>query len=111
MAELVAGAREARRGFEPGGADGERAMAYLREGAGQAVWVYVEAHTGGRNVWFPPEELAALRWTMNTYLELYAACHGRDIDAAFTVREAAELLLDTENIRDVAQLLTGVPER
>ena len=36
---------------------------------------------------------------------------GVDIDAGFTVRTAAELLLETRNVRDVAQLLTDVPER
>jgi hypothetical protein len=48
---------------------------------------------------------------MNTYLELYAACYGADIDASFAVTEAAELLVDTHNIHDVATMLTHVPER
>ncbi|WP_436934884.1 hypothetical protein [Halovenus marina] len=88
-----------------------KAMSYLREGAGPAVSLYVEARTGGLMVHFPPDEYNALENAMNDWLELYAACYGVDIDAAFTVREAAELLVDTHNIKDVAQILTGVPER
>jgi hypothetical protein len=87
------------------------AMTYLRQGAGPAVSLYVEARTGGLMVHFPPEEYEALESAMNDWLELYAACYGYDVVAEFTVREAAELLLDTENIRDVAQVLTDVPER
>jgi len=89
----------------------EQAMTYLREGAGPAVSLYVEARTGGLMVHFPPEEYRALENAMNDYLELYAACYGVDVTAEYTVREAAELLVDTHNIRDVAQILTGVPDR
>jgi hypothetical protein len=110
VAALLERAREDRTEFDPD-AGPERALAYLRDGAGQAVWVYVEARTGGRTVWLPPAELAALRWAMNSWLELYAACHGREVDAAFSVRGAAELLLDTRNVVDLARILTGVPER
>jgi hypothetical protein len=48
---------------------------------------------------------------MNDWLELYAACYGTDLDAAFTVREAAEILVRTENVRHTAEVLTKVPER
>lgn len=89
----------------------DRAMAYLREGAGPAISLYVEARTGGTMVHFPPSEYRALEGAMNEWLELYAECYGYDITASFTVREAAELLVDTHNVKDVAQLLTGVPER
>jgi len=91
--------------------DEERAMGYLREGAGPAVSLYVEARTGGNMVHFPPDEYHALEGAMNDYLELYAACYGVDVTADYVLREAAELLIDTHNIRDVAQILTGVPER
>lgn len=87
----------------------DRAMAFLREGVGPAVSLYVEARTGGRMVHFPPAEYHALEGAMNTWLELYAACYGVDVDADWTVREAAELLVDTHNIRDVAVMLTHVP--
>jgi hypothetical protein len=48
---------------------------------------------------------------MNDWFELYAACYGVDVDSDVALREAAELLIDTHNIKDVAQILTGVPER
>ncbi len=91
--------------------DEERAMAYLREGAGPAVSLYVEARTGELSVHFPPDKYRALESAMNDWFELYAACYGVDLRAEFTVREAAQLLVDTHNIGDVAQILTGVPER
>lgn len=84
---------------------------YLREGAGRAIWLYVEGRTGGRMVQFSPAELEALERAMNDWLECYAVSHGVDIEAEFTVREAAELLLETRNVVDTAELLTGVPER
>lgn len=97
--------------FDPDAASPHEASDYLREGAGQAIWLYVEARTGGRLVPFEEAEFAALERAMNAWLECYAACHGVDVDAEFTVREAAELLLETRNVYDVAQLLTQVPER
>ncbi|MFC7057100.1 hypothetical protein [Halovenus salina] len=48
---------------------------------------------------------------MNDWLALYTACYGVDTEPDVTLRVAAELLVDTHNIRDVAQILTGVPER
>ena len=99
--------------FEPPAStpDTEQAMEYLREGAGPAISLYVEARTGGMMVHFPPDEYQALEGAMNDWLELYAACYGVDTTAEYTVREAAELLVDTHNIKDVAQILTGVPDR
>jgi hypothetical protein len=88
----------------------DRAMALLRDGAGPVVSLYVEARTGGQMVHFPPAEYHALEGAMNTYLDLYTACYGVDVDADWTLREAAELLIDTQNIRDVAVMLTHVPE-
>lgn len=91
--------------------DEARALELLREGFGQAVWVYVEAHTGGRNREFNRTERAVLQRAMNDWLELYARCYGVELDAAFTVREAAELLIETRNVYQTAQLLTRIPER
>jgi hypothetical protein len=34
-----------------------------------------------------------------------------DLAPEFQLREAAQLLVDTHNIKDVAQILTGVPEQ
>jgi len=89
----------------------EQAMAYLREGAGPAISVYIEARTGGQMVQFPPDRYRALEAAMNDWLGLYAACYGVEMSPEYALREAAELLLDTHNIKDVAQILTGVPER
>ena len=91
--------------------DEQQAMTYLRDGVGPAVSLYTEARTGGMMVHFPPDEYHALEGAMNDWLQLYAACYGVDIQAEFVVREAAQLLIDTHNIKDVAQLLTGVPDR
>lgn len=88
----------------------EQAMRFLREGAGPAVSLYVEARTGGQMVHFPPAEYHALEDAMNTWFELYAACYGVDVEADWAIREAAELLVDTHNIKDVAVMLTHVPE-
>ncbi len=111
--ELAETATEDCAAFEPPQSppDAEKAMEYLREGAGPAISLYVEARTGGLMVHFPPEEHHALEGAMNDWLELYAACYGVDITAEYALREAAELLIDTHNIKDVAQILTGVPER
>jgi hypothetical protein len=92
-------------------ANPENAREYLREGAGQAIGCYVEARTGGRLVAFSEAEFAAIERAMNDWLECYARCHGVELEAEFTVRQAAELLLETRNVVDTAQLLTGVPER
>lgn len=88
----------------------ERAMEYLREGVGPAVMVYVDART---DEWhrFDPEAFDRLEGAMNSWLELYAACYGVDIEAEFTIRKAAEALLETHNVHDVAQVLTHVPDR
>lgn len=90
--------------------DEDRAMQFLREGVGPAVMVYVDART---NDWhrFDPDDFERLEGAMNTWLELYAACYGVDIDAEFTIRKAAEALLETHNVHDVAQVLTHVPSR
>lgn len=91
--------------------DEQRATELLREGFGPAVWVYVEGHTGGRNRQFGRAELALLERAMNDWLELYARCYGVELDAHFSVREAAKLLVETRNVRETAQLLTRVPKR
>jgi len=109
---LAADARTDRESFDPpeDPPDEERAMGYLREGFGEAVAVYVDARSGEWDR-FDTDEFADLEVAMNTYLELYAACYGVDYDADFTVREAAEALIDTHNVVDVARVLTGVPDR
>ena len=85
-------------------------MNYLREGAGPAISLFVEARTGQHMIQFQTDAYNALEAAMNDWLELYAACYGRDIEADYALREAAQLLLDTHNIKDVAEVLTKVPE-
>ncbi|MFC7134920.1 MULTISPECIES: hypothetical protein [Salinibaculum] len=89
--------------------DEQQAMDYLREGAGPAISLFVEARTGQHNVQFQPDAYRALEQSMNDWLELYAACYGVDMDAEYALRKAAQLLIDTENIKDVAVVLTSVP--
>lgn len=111
IAALERRAERDREAFVPETAAPAHAEAYLREGAGPAIWLYVEARTGGRLVPFSEAEFDALEGAMNDWLELYARCHGVSLEAEFTVREAAEALVETRNVYDVAQLLTRVPER
>ena len=113
IAALERRAERDRAALEAGATDPEPtdAAGYLREGAGRAIWLYVEGRTGGRMVPFSPAELEALENAMNAWLECYTRCYGVDLEAAFTVREAAQLLLQTRNVDDVGQLLTGVPSR
>jgi len=90
--------------------DEEQAMDYLREGAGPAISLFVEARTGQHMIRFPPDAYRALEAAMNDWLELYAACYGVEMEADFALRKAAELLIDTRNIKDVAEVLTKVPD-
>jgi hypothetical protein len=91
--------------------DEDRAMAFLREGAGPAIMVYVDARTGDDWTRFPPVEHSLLERALNDFLELYTRCYGYEVDCEFSVREAAETLLETHNVADTAQVLTKVPPR
>jgi hypothetical protein len=107
-------ARRVRERFEPpeDPPDEQRALEFLREGLGPLVATYVEARTGGgEQVAFSEVEFTLLQRALNDWLELYARCYGVTLDAEFTVREAAELLVETHNVRDVARMLTKVPGR
>ncbi|AFK20421.1 hypothetical protein E6P09_13055 [Haloferax mediterranei ATCC 33500] len=111
--DLAAEARQARETFDPpdeSTAD-ERALECARDGVGPVVSLYIEARTGGRMVEFTETEFQLLHRTLNDWLTLYARCYEVDLDADFTIREAAEVLLKTHNVRDTAQLLTCVPAR
>ena len=112
IADLSRRARRDRERFEPPSdlPDEETALGFLLDGVAEVVGLYVEARTG-EFVRFDDEEFAALERAMNEWLELYAECYGVDLEAEFTVREAAELLVDTHSIRETALLLTGVPDR
>jgi hypothetical protein len=97
--------------IDPGEPDEERAMSLLREGLGPTVSLYCEARTGDSMDRFSKAEFDRLEDAVDDWLAAYAACYGVEIEADYSVRAAAELLVETRNVRDVAQLLTGVPER
>jgi len=89
--------------------DEERAMGYLREGVGPAISVYVEGRTGDDLAAFSEVEVSLLEDALRTWLGLYARCHGVERDVDVSIRQAAELLVDTRNVADTAALLTRVP--
>lgn len=91
--------------------DEEQALEYLREGVGPAVSIYVEGRTGGELAAFTDVEFSLLERSMNNWLSLYAQCYGVQLDADFSIREAATVLLDTRNVVDTAQVLTRIPDR
>jgi hypothetical protein len=111
--DLAARAERDRETFDPpeNPPDEERAMEFLREGLGPLVALYLEAHTAEWDVEFSGAELAQFHRATNDWLVLYARCHGVPMDPDTTIRKAAELLVETHNIRDTAQLLTHVPPR
>ena len=106
---LLERAREEERTFEAPADPDDRALTYLREGLWPVLERYIEVRSNGERL--SRAEHDALERALNAWLELYARCYGVEIDAAFTVREVAELFVDTHNVRDTAQLLTHVPAR
>ncbi|MFB6111072.1 MAG: hypothetical protein ABEJ35_00890 [Halobacteriaceae archaeon] len=87
----------------------EAALDVLRDSFWPAVEVYIDARTEG--VRLEPAEQATLDDAVEAALATYAAHYGYEIDPTVPVREAAETFLDTHDLRDTAQLLTGVPSR
>jgi sulfur carrier protein ThiS len=88
----------------------ERAMEYLRNGFGPTVWCYVDARTGSKEP-LSESQMTLLDRGTNDWLTVYARCYGTEIDLSVSVRLAAEVLIETRNVRDTAQLLTDVPPR
>lgn len=109
IARLRERARREREGFDQPGDPDDRAMEYLRTGVGPAVAVYCESHTGG-----PPavtgEDLERLQAAFDDWLALYARCYGVDLEGSYPIRTAAEVFVDTHDVVDVAEVLTGVPD-
>jgi|AntRauTorcE11898_2_1112593.scaffolds.fasta_scaffold28455_3 hypothetical protein len=103
-------ARAARERFDPptDPPDRERALAFARDGVGEAAAIYIDARMERSWVYFETDAFDALETALNAYLELFAACHGVDRDPDVTVRTAAETLLDTHDAVDTAAVLTGV---
>ncbi|MFC7018987.1 MULTISPECIES: hypothetical protein [Haloarcula] len=111
IASLERRAEAVRASFDPDPPDDERAMDLVRDGFGPTVSLYCEARTGDSWVRFDDDAFTRLEGVMNDWLDLYAACYGVGLDGTYGIREAAELLVDTHNARDTAQVLTGVPDR
>lgn len=113
IADLADRAREERESFDPPTSPPaeERGLEYLREGLGPTIAVYLRARTGDEHVRLSEVELSMLQAAVNDWLALYLRCYGSSRDPDVTVREAAELLVETHNVRDTAQLLTHVPPR
>lgn len=105
--DLLARAREAESAFEPPEDPEERALEYCTDGLWPVLAVYVDRRGAGAPLDQPHHD--RLETALNVWLTLYARCYGEDIAVDASVREAAELFVDTHNVRDVAQLLTGVP--
>ncbi|EMA42181.1 hypothetical protein C448_11641 [Halococcus morrhuae DSM 1307] len=111
--ELAARAARDRATFEPpeNPPDEERAMAFLREGLGPLVVLYLDARTADQGVAFSGDELAQFHRATNDWLALYARCYGVAMEPDATIRKAAEVLIQTDDIQATAQLLTQVPPR
>ncbi|WP_248517516.1 hypothetical protein [Salinarchaeum laminariae] len=107
--DLAEIAEEARDAFETPDVPELRAMAYCRHGLWPVLAVYVDRRGAHAQLGNPHHD--RLEAALNTWLELYARCYGEEMSVDFSVREAAELFVSTHNVRDVAQLLTDVPER
>ena len=112
--ELAVSVREEREAFEPPSDPDEAdecAKRYCREGIGPTIMVYVEGRAGDELVAFEADAFARLERTLNGWLALYARCYGVDADPDVTIREAAEVFVDTHSAKHTAEILTGVPER
>ncbi|MFT4891287.1 MAG: hypothetical protein ACI9YT_002214 [Halobacteriales archaeon] len=112
--ELAERVREEWESFEPPDDPDEAddcAKRLCREGVGPTILVYVEGRAGDELVAFGEETFDRLEGTLNEWLALYARCYGVDADPDVTVREAAEVFVDTHSAMHTAQILTGVPER
>ncbi|WP_135303146.1 hypothetical protein [Haloarcula amylovorans] len=107
---LAREAEETAESLDPDPPDDARAMDLVREGVGPTVALYCEARTGGTWVRFDDETFGRLETALNRWLDCYAACYGVSLDGSYSVRTAAELLVDTHDAAAVATTLTGVPE-
>lgn len=109
---LAAAARATREGTAVAGdPDPERAVELARDGLGSVVACYVEARTSDDPPRFSAREHRLLQRTTRDWLTCYARRLGVDHDSDATVRTAAELLLATNDVVEVARRLTGVRAR
>ncbi len=82
----------------------------LQAGLGRAVGLYILLRTGDRHYPFSAEEYERLEGAMQTFLERYARWYGTDIESSATLRAAAKTLLETNDLRETAAMLTGVTD-
>lgn len=111
LSRLERRAETVTRELDPDPPDEARALELLREGVGPTVSIYCSARTGEPVTRFEPDEFERLQATFDQWLSLYGACYGVSLDGTYSIRTAAQLLVDTHDIHDVATVLTGVPER
>jgi hypothetical protein len=83
----------------------------LRLGVGPTVALYCEARTGGEPHRFDRRQFRRLQAAFDRWLACYGACYGVELPGSYSLRTAAELLVDTHDARAVATILTGVPDR
>jgi len=109
--ELARRAETVADGFDPDPPAHQRALSIVSDGVGPTVAVYCEARTGESWVRFSQPEFDRLEATLNRWLSLYGACYGVELSGGYSIRTAAELLVDTHDAQAVAAALTGVPEQ
>ena len=97
--------------LDPEPPDEELAADLVRTGVGPTVALYCEARTGEEWHRFGDRQFRRLQTTLDRWLACYAACYGVDLNGSYSLRTAAELLVDTHDARAVAAVLTGVPDR
>ncbi|QLG64065.1 hypothetical protein HUG12_13670 [Halorarum salinum] len=111
MERLSTEARRARESANPPSdpPDADVALEAARDGLGPVVARYVRARTGDQER-LSSGQMDGLHRATNDWLAVYALGYGVETDPDVTVREAAELLVETHDIVATAGLLTGVPD-
>jgi len=111
IAALERDLHEARATFDPpdDGERDERALDCLREGFAPTLRLYVGSRSWGERLDSAHRERLAT--VANGWLELYCRCYGVDLAPEYPLRSMAETFVDTHDLRDVARVLTHVPDR
>ncbi|MFB6196929.1 MAG: hypothetical protein ABEI52_01500 [Halobacteriaceae archaeon] len=85
------------------------AVEALKNGLWPVLKTYIDARAGNRQL--TPSEAKLLERALNDWLAIYCRHHGHRVNPSLTVREAASMFVDTHDLYDTAQLLTGIPQR
>ncbi len=91
--------------------DWDSALECLMMGFGPIVAMYLEARIKGKLIPITQNQFEKIELIMNGWLEIYARYYGEEIEANFSVRDAALLFLETHDIQDVAEILTKIPNK